>query len=383
MNPKDRALYEQYVFKQKKKRWKQIVGLLAGILSKIPTEPILHFCFPVVSSPIGGGKSTMVRQLAPLLQAEAHYEQIPKFLGEFYGQMKRFERAVVALMKNDSPKNRQHLALVKIKMQDLGFCAQDWFLGNRFGNHTRIIRKGVDAVLDRSIYEDVLFALLLYLQDEMSLRQLETYLTILENHLAYLRMPTAIIYLDADLPTYMGRIMKRLREDPSRKMEEGLPKYYEQLLMELYEVFRQYYPGPIININTIGVDLTSDLRNEWAWLAKTLFPVLRQIMQKEVDPLHFRANIDFAAQVNNRPLIVSRRNGNGGNGHSDPTIPRVLAPLVSPDSGSPGSIPHHIAADQLSEAEQRHTLMQRRMGFQPHLPPGDQSLKCIESPELS
>ncbi len=307
LSPEDRKLYyEQWVLPQKAKKIAIISGLLQEVLGKIFQHKIIRRIFLCIAGAIGVGKSTITKEASPLVTADPYYEELPKFIGDFYKAMEEFEQAVVNMLKNPTKSNKARFYRIRKKTQELSFRLQIWFLHKRFSCHLTIMRQKRDAIQDRSIYEDLLFALLLYLEDKMSYSQLESYLLGFVTHTKILRPPTAILYLWADLDTLMYRILKRARD-----IESALSPYYEQELVDLYELFYKFYPCPIIKVNVSGlVDLTCLMENSWAKFMEKVWPGVLDMKSARIKKRRFhRLEIDFTEEIARQPLVS--RNGNG------------------------------------------------------------------------
>jgi deoxyadenosine/deoxycytidine kinase len=312
LSPEDRKLYyEQWVLPQKAERMTRIQKFLKKNLGCISREKVNNFFFLCIAGAIGVGKSTFTRIFSPLIEAEPYYEELPKFIGRFYKAMDGFEQAVVKMIRKPSRRNKKRFRRIQKITQELSFRLQIWFLHKRFDCHSAIVKNNHNAVQDRSIYEDVLFALLLYMEGKMGYSQLKTYLNGFAAHTKNLNAPTAILYLYADMETLMFRIHKRARD-----IESALSPFYEQELVNLYELAYQFYPCPIIMINVCGeVDLTSVVHNAWKELFIRVWPIITKLRDNVIEHNFYRLEIDFREELGQSPLVASlKNNGNGSKG---------------------------------------------------------------------
>ncbi len=159
-----------------------------------------------ISGIIGAGKSTLAQNLAKHLGYEAFNEPVKDnpYLEDFYTDMNRW-----------------------------GAMMQIHLLFRRFEQHQQIVwnsKKG--AVQDRTIYEDSIFARMLYEEGFIDQRDYDTYLGHFNLMKRYLVYPDLLIYLRVDPETSLQRIAER-----GRKAEVGITLEYMQKLHEGYEEF--------------------------------------------------------------------------------------------------------------------------------------------------
>ena len=155
---------------------------------------------------IGAGKSTLSQKLANHLQYEAYNEPVDDnpYLEDFYADMKRW-----------------------------GAMMQIHLLFRRFEQHQQIVwNKGKGAVQDRTIYEDTIFARMLYEADFINQRDYDTYLGHFNLMKRYLVYPDVLIYLRVSPGISMQRIQKR-----GRGAEKGVTLDYMEKLHQGYESF--------------------------------------------------------------------------------------------------------------------------------------------------
>lgn len=157
---------------------------------------------------IGAGKTTLTTNLARVFGYEAYYEPVKDnvYLDDFYKDMKRWS----AMM-------------------------QLYLLFKRFEQHQRIVwNMGRGAVQDRTIYEDTIFARMLYEAGCIDARDYETYtghFNIMKRYLVY---PDILIYLKVDPQVAFERIGAR-----GRDCERTVTVDYLEKLAEGYDEFTQ------------------------------------------------------------------------------------------------------------------------------------------------
>jgi deoxyadenosine/deoxycytidine kinase len=164
-----------------------------------------HSPFIVVSGLIGVGKTTLTQQLADHLQYEPYYEPVETnpYLEDFYRDMARWT-----------------------------FTMQMYLLAQRFEQHQEIIWSRKPAVLDRSIYEDTIFARMHREDGLMDDRDWTTYISHFNVMKSFLRYPDVILYLHITPDTAMKRIKQR-----ARNAERTIEQRYIERLYEGYEEF--------------------------------------------------------------------------------------------------------------------------------------------------
>ena len=179
--------------------------------------------FAGIAGIISAGKSTLTRQLAEALGADAYYEPVKEneYLADFY---------------NDKAK--------------YGFAMQVYLLNKRFGQHQKVIwtldAEGRSAVQDRTIYEDSIFAEMLCEAGLMDKRDFCTYLELFKKMSNFLQKPDVVLYLVVRPETAMQRMLDRGR--PSEKI--GVSLDYLRSLEEHYERWfeRMIRPPRALNI---------------------------------------------------------------------------------------------------------------------------------------
>ncbi|MDQ7821516.1 MAG: deoxynucleoside kinase [Candidatus Eremiobacteraeota bacterium] len=195
--------------------------------------------FIAISGPIGVGKSTVTRIFSQIAGFEPHFETVEghPYLEGLYREPRQY-----------------------------AFRTQAYFMWDRFEKHMASVKKGVNIIADRSIYEDAIFAGVLHSLGHMDDDEyLVTYLPHFKLLTSILPAPDLMIYLQADIDTLMFRISKRARE-----MEKGIQRSYMELLLEGYERWIAEYPHKKLIVETDDLDLTCDLNPDWLYLVKAI-----------------------------------------------------------------------------------------------------------------
>lgn len=129
------------------------------------------------------------------------------------------------------------------------FPLQVFFLNKRF-EHIKKAAKVDNAVMDRSIYGDAIFARMLNLADEMADEEFKIYTELLENMLEHVHVPKLMIYLEVSVDEAVRRITKRGR-DYEQIVERD---YWEKLNKEYTTYFEHYDLSPVLRINVDNLD---------------------------------------------------------------------------------------------------------------------------------
>jgi deoxyadenosine/deoxycytidine kinase len=195
--------------------------------------------FIVVSGPIGAGKSTVTRIYSQITGYEPLFETVKHhpYLEKFY----------------ENP-------------EEYAFKAQVFFLWDRFNKHYGTVQTGSNIVADRSIYEDAIFAKVLYQRNILSYDDyVLTYLPHYELLTRILKPPHLMIYLRASVDTLLHRIGVR-----ERSMEKGIQRDYLEMLQKAYEEWIADYPYKKLIVETDDLDLTCDLHPDWFYFFKAI-----------------------------------------------------------------------------------------------------------------
>ncbi|RMG38910.1 MAG: deoxynucleoside kinase [Methanobacteriota archaeon] len=162
-----------------------------------------HYLIGIAGN-IGVGKTTLTQKLADRLGWKPYFESVidNPYLDDFYKDMHRWS-----------------------------FNLQIYFLAHRFRTQKEIIDSRINAIQDRTIYEDVeIFARSLYEQGYMNERDFHCYSDLFSNMVAFLPRIDMIIYLKASVDTLMNRIQQR-----GRDFEQGIQREYIEYLNKAYD----------------------------------------------------------------------------------------------------------------------------------------------------
>lgn len=182
--------------------------------------------FIAVAGNIGAGKSSLTTLLAKHFGWEAFHESVDDnpYLADFYEDMRRWS-----------------------------FNLQIYFLSSRFRNQKKMLEKEGRFVQDRTIYEDVeIFAKNLHNMGLMSDRDFKNYEALFAEMTNYLRAPSLLIYIRAQVPTLVQQIQQRGRE-----YENSIRIEYLERLNRLYEDWIQRYPHEKLIIDTDDLDFVN------------------------------------------------------------------------------------------------------------------------------
>ncbi|WP_040340351.1 deoxynucleoside kinase [Fictibacillus macauensis] len=201
---------------------------------------------------IGTGKTTVAELLSQALDTETFYESVGDnpILPDYYVDPKRW-----------------------------AFPLQIYFLNTRF----KTIRQAMsheNNVLDRSLYEDLIFAELNYEAGNMTKLEFETYSDLLETMMEEVgagnRRPDLLIYLDSDLQTALHRIKQRGRDYEQIDLHPELLHYYTTLHGKYREWIAHYNKTPVLVINSDQFDIYNEQdANELVALVKSTLEELQ------------------------------------------------------------------------------------------------------------
>jgi len=169
------------------------------------TEAHFDNVFIGISGLIGAGKSTLAKALGEVLKLPVYYEPVIDnvYLEDFYQDMAKYS-----------------------------FPLQIFLLNKRFKQQQQIIWQGQGGVLDRTIYEDGVFARMLRDSGQMDERDYRTYMELFQNMSNFMQKPNIIVHLDVTPEESFRRVNMRKRE-----CEAGIPLEYLKDLHAAYEVF--------------------------------------------------------------------------------------------------------------------------------------------------
>jgi|SRR5699024_184717 len=183
--------------------------------------------FISVAGNIGAGKSSLTGLLAKHFGWKPFYESVDgnPYLSDFYEDMRRWS-----------------------------FNLQIYFLSSRFRHQKKMIEQEGQFVQDRTIYEDVeIFAKNLHEMGLMSDRDFANYEALFKEMTRYLKTPTLLIYIRAQVPTLVQQIQQR-----GRDYETTIRIEYLERLNRLYEDWIERYPHEKLIIDTDDIDFVNN-----------------------------------------------------------------------------------------------------------------------------
>jgi deoxyadenosine kinase len=109
-----------------------------------------------------------------------------------------------------------------------------------------VLWNGTGGIQDRTLYEDSIFAKVLYEDGNMEEREYKTYLNLFKSMSNFMKKNTLIIHLDCKPEESLERIKKR-----ARGCETGITLEYLQKLYDGYEEFIKQISKviPVLRIN--------------------------------------------------------------------------------------------------------------------------------------
>jgi deoxyadenosine/deoxycytidine kinase len=135
------------------------------------------------------------------------------------------------------------------------FSLQVFFLNERF-KHIKSASLHEKAVLDRSIYGDLIFAKMLKDNGEMSEEEFDIYLDLFHNMIQHCKAPALMVYLEVSPEEAMKRIEKRGRYYEQSDVVEV--DYWIRLNQEYRDYFSQYTFSPVLKINVDHLDFENN-----------------------------------------------------------------------------------------------------------------------------
>lgn len=194
----------------------------------------------VIDGIIGAGKSTVAHFLSEELN-------IPLF---------------EELNDNDSNSLAQRmLDLFYADQKRWSAIIQVMFLNDRFRDIKAIEASGNEAIIDRSIYGDEIFAKTINDRGQMSDDEFTIYRELLHNMLQHIKVPELLIYIDVSVDTAMDRIARRNRSTEA----DLIPRDYMEDLNRNYEDWYDNYdlsPKVKIDLNDSEPDENGHLSHE-------------------------------------------------------------------------------------------------------------------------
>ena len=158
-----------------------------------------------ISGIIGAGKTTMAASVGEVLGSPIYYEPVidNEYLADFYSNMERY-----------------------------AFNMQIYLLNKRFKQQQKLIWSDEGGVQDRTIYEDSIFARMLYESGMMDKRDYDTYTELFNNMSNFMKKPDIIVHLDITPEESLWRIKQRGRE-----CEKNVTIEYLISLKNAYDLF--------------------------------------------------------------------------------------------------------------------------------------------------
>ena len=215
-----------------------------------------------LSGVIGAGKSTLTEILAEKLNKPALFEPVDdnSVLPLFYEGNKKVENG-------------------ECETNPYAFLLQIFFLNRRFKSIKEALQTK-NSILDRSIYEDALFAKMNYDKGSMTKTEWDMYSELLDNMMEEVhglpkKSPDLMILIKVSYPTMIKRIKKRGREFEQLAYDASLEEYYKDLVNRYEQWEKEYDKSPLLVIDGDKYDFVS---NE-----KDLKEVLKQIYDKMLE----------------------------------------------------------------------------------------------------
>jgi deoxyadenosine/deoxycytidine kinase len=179
----------------------------------------------IIEGVVGVGKSSLMNILV-----EEGFEAFPEpvldnpILGKFYTDRKRY-----------------------------AFPLQVFFLAKRF-EHLKAAAKVPNAVMDRSIYGDGIFAAMHKQSGTMEEEEYGVYHELYQIMIDEVKKPDLLVYLQVSVDVAMKRIQKR-----GRDFEQAVERsYWEKLNDEYEQFFTAYDQSPILVINVDHLDFEAN-----------------------------------------------------------------------------------------------------------------------------
>jgi deoxyadenosine/deoxycytidine kinase len=184
----------------------------------------------LVAGNIGAGKTSLTERLAARLNWQSGFESVADnpYLADFYKDMRSWS-----------------------------FHLQIFFLGHRAAQHKMLAEGSQNAIIDRSIYEDMhIFARALHELNNVTERDYDSYRQLYNVVVESLPSPALLIYLHAPVDVLVDRILKR-----GRSIESGITPDYLRLLDRYYEEWlTDFNLCPVLKIHSDDLDFVH--RNE-------------------------------------------------------------------------------------------------------------------------
>jgi len=150
------------------------------------------------------------------------------------------------------------------------FPLQTFFLNKRF-EYIKKASSLKNAILDRSIYGDVIFAKMLNDTKEMSDEEFDIYNDLFHHMLKHIQAPKLMVYLEISVDNAIDRIQKRGRDYELIVERE----YWERLNNNYTNYFANYNFSPILKINVNNIDFENNLEDR-----KYVLSVINETLNK-------------------------------------------------------------------------------------------------------
>ena len=160
------------------------------------------------------------------------------------------------------------------------FSLQIFFLNKRF-KHIKEASQEKNAVMDRSIYGDVIFAKMLHDAGEMCKEEFDLYAELFENMIEHCKAPKLLVYLETSVEAAMTKINKRGRE--YEKVVER--EYWEKLNSNYRTYFDQYNISPILKINVDGLDFENNEKDR-EYVLGLIDEALDKVKSEDIKSFH-------------------------------------------------------------------------------------------------
>jgi len=192
----------------------------------------------ILAGTIASGKSTVCENLCKITEYTPFFEPVEEhpFLAEYYRYKHEFEES----------KSEMSLKNLQINSERTQF----YFLSNRFRSH---ILAGINnkSILDRSIYEDLIFMEMLYdLGYIEKVVYQQVYLPLYNILTKIIKEADVMIYLYCDPKSAKDRCDNR-----GRKIEDKIKLEFLQRLGTYYNKWKKNYPYKMIEVNTLKYNL--------------------------------------------------------------------------------------------------------------------------------
>lgn len=197
---------------------------------------------------IGAGKSTLTKILSEQLGTIPLYEPIDDnpVLPLFYEGNKKVENG-------------------EWDTNPYAFLLQIFFLNRRF----RSIKTGLlsnNAIMDRSLPEDIIFAKMNYEQGNMTKTEWEMYKDLSENMMEEVKglpkkSPDLMILIDVSYDTMIKRIEKRGRDFEQLSYDASLEYYYKDLIKRYADWKNEYNMSPLLVIDGDKYDFVNSKKD--------------------------------------------------------------------------------------------------------------------------